>query len=239
MLQQLNFLGQDGQIHFVKNTNNLFGMQAPLLADDTQMMGAWLDEDGELNTINDLQNLSLDKAEVAQISMGVLSGALKTEDLNDYVTCIQDSEQVVGDIEDAVASFEKQTTTGVITGLGDLADALTVVGAAIGTCSQQKDIAQLKKLEEMLKQFKNPKSFAFHVGKDLLVNGQDIYHQISDAVAQYRAGKYEAFGEDIGSAMALVLIGKYEGPKQQATQKVQKQKKAKKALKQRIHYLLI
>merc|ERR1740117_2864176 len=87
MLQQLNFLGQDGQIHFVKNTNNLFGMQAPLLADDTQMMGAWLDEDGELNTINDLQNLSLDKAEVAQISMGVLSGALKTEDLNDYVTC--------------------------------------------------------------------------------------------------------------------------------------------------------
>ena len=94
------------------------------------------------------------------------------------------------------------------------------------TCSQQKDIDQLKKLEAMLKEFKDPKSFAYHVGKDLLVNGTNIYHQISDAVTQYKAGKYEAFGEDIGDSLALVLIGKT-------------QMMAKKAPKKRLQVLLI
>jgi hypothetical protein len=31
----------------------------PLLGASAPMMGAWLDEDGELHTINDLQNLNL------------------------------------------------------------------------------------------------------------------------------------------------------------------------------------
>jgi hypothetical protein len=79
----------------------------------------------------------------------------------------------------------------------------------------------------MLESFKDPKSFAFHVGKDLLVNGVDIYHQISDAVTQYRAGKYESFGEDVGDSLALVLIGKSD------------KKKAKKASKKRLQVLLI
>lgn len=89
----------------------------------------------------------LTPSEVAQISEGVLAGALKTEDLNDYVDCLQDSEKVVADIEDAVQSFEKKNISGVSKGLEDIADALTVVKNDIEKCSQQKDIDQLKKLE--------------------------------------------------------------------------------------------
>ena len=150
----------------------------------------------------------LTPSEVAQISEGVLAGALKTEDLNDYVDCLKDSEKVVADIEDAVQSFEKKNISGVSKGLEDIADALTVVKNDIEKCSQQKDIDQLKKLEQMLRQFKSPMSFAYHVGKDILVNGQDIYGQIKDAISNYKAAKYEAFGEDIGDALALTLIGR-------------------------------
>ena len=73
----------------------------------------------------------LTKAEVAQITEGVLAGALKTEDLNDYVDCLKDSEKVVADIEDAVQSFEKKNISGVSKGLEDIADALTVISEAM------------------------------------------------------------------------------------------------------------
>lgn len=199
-------------------------------------IGAWMGNDGEVHTVNDLQNLALSKSEVTQISMGVLQGALQTEDLDDYVTCIQDSESVVLDVEDAIENFEKKNISGVTKGLSDIADALKVIVGAIDTCSQQKDLDQLKKLKAMLATFNSPKSFAYHVGKDLLFNGVNIYHEITDAVSNYRVGKYEAFGEDIGSVLALVLIGKLEESKLQnlAVQKKHSKKPKHKAQKKRL-----
>ena len=57
MLQQLAWLGEDGQIHSVNQPNDMNGV--PLLGASAPMMGAWLDEEGELHTINDLQNLNI------------------------------------------------------------------------------------------------------------------------------------------------------------------------------------
>ena len=197
MLQQLAWLDNNGVVH--KNS------ESPML--QNLAIGAWIDEDGEYHNVTDLQSLYLSKAEVGQISMGILAGSLKTEDLDDYVTCIQDSEKIMVDVEDAITSFEKKNISGVTQGISDLADALHIIVSAIDTCSQQKDIDQLIKLKKMLASFKNPKSFAYHVGKDLLFNGVNIYHEITSAVTNYRGGKFEAFGEDIGTVLALVLIG--------------------------------
>ena len=70
-------------------------------------------------------------AEVAQITEGVLTGALQTEDLNDYVSCVKDSEKVITDIEDAVQNFEKKNISGVSKGLEEIADAITVISTAM------------------------------------------------------------------------------------------------------------
>ena len=50
-------------------------------------------------------------------------------------------------------------------------------------CSHLK--ADWKKLENMAEIFSSPQTFAYHVGKDLMVNGKDIFSEIEDAVAQY------------------------------------------------------
>lgn len=206
------WLEEDGEVHTVND-----GLQ-------NLNIGAWLGEDGEIHTVNDedLQNLwwnpfktklpkiDLSKEQVFQIVQGVLFGALDTADLDDYITCIQDSEEVVEDIEDAVKNFKRENVRGVTKGFSNLASALTTVSSAIGKCSQQKDIDQVKKLEEMLLTFKNPKSFAFHIGKDLLYNGKSIYKEISDAINQYEAGNLQAFGEDIGNILALIVVGDQE-----------------------------
>lgn len=40
-----------------------------------------------------------------------------------------------------------------------------------------------------------------------MVNGIDIYHDLSAAYTNYLAKEYESFGKDIGAALALTFIG--------------------------------
>ena len=42
------------------------------------------------------------------------------------------------------------------------------------------------KIVEMASQFTNPISFAFHVGADLLVNGVQIYDDITGAINDFK-----------------------------------------------------
>jgi len=39
----------------------------------------------------------------------------------------------------------------------------------------------------MIATMANPGSFAFHIGKDLLINGRDIYHEINAAVGDWNS----------------------------------------------------
>jgi len=55
--------------------------------------------------------------------------------------------------------------------------------------------------------FASPSSFAYHIGKDLLINGKDIFHEINTAVADYKAGQWEDFGVNVGEAAAKVILG--------------------------------
>lgn len=50
----------------------------------------------------------------------------------------------------------------------------------------------------------------WHVGKDILVNGKNIYSDITDGMSAYSSKNYNKFGRDIGDALALVLIGKQD-----------------------------
>lgn len=72
-------------------------------------------------------------------------------------------------------------------------------------CSHLK--ADWKKLENMAEIFSSPQTFAYHVGKDLMVNGNDIFSEIEDAVAQYGKQNWLQFGVDIGEASAKLILG--------------------------------
>ena len=61
-----------------------------------------------------------------------------------------------------------------------------------------------------MKAFKSPWDFIYHVGKDLIVNGADIFSEISDAVTQWEAQSYRQAGNDIGTALAQMVIGQDE-----------------------------
>ena len=57
----------------------------------------------------------------------------------------------------------------------------------------------------------SPKSFVYHVGKDLLINGQEIYGEINTAVTDYDKQDWEGFGFNVGKAAAKTILGQPNG----------------------------
>jgi hypothetical protein len=72
-------------------------------------------------------------------------------------------------------------------------------------CSTLK--ADWEKLAKMISIFDSPTAFAYHVGKDLLVNGVQIYGEITTAISDYNAGNWGDFGFQIGEAAAKTILG--------------------------------
>ena len=142
--------------------------------------------------------------DVEQFVEGLLLGALKAE-VPDVMTCIHDAQSVVTDVEAAYNDFKQENFDGVKHGIEELGTLVEDLANSIHACAG--DVTQIENLINMAKTFSDPLSFAYHAGKDLLIHGVDIYNEINDAITQYDASNYEGFGEDVGKAMAQVLIG--------------------------------
>lgn len=70
--------------------------------------------------------------------------------------------------------------------------------------------SDIAKMADMVKSYNSPTSFAWHVGKDLLVNGVDIYHDIDNGIKDFKSSSWNSFGKDVGNASAKLLLGSIE-----------------------------
>jgi hypothetical protein len=134
-----------------------------------------------------------------------MRGALKAEGFDDVEKCFSEAKEVVKDVELAYADFKKGHASDVITGLKEVGSMLKALKSALKDCNWSGDI---KKLESMSIIFASPLSFAYHVGKDLVLNGIDIYHEIRNAITDFEKSKWEDFGFNVGEAAAQVILGK-------------------------------
>jgi len=139
------------------------------------------------------------------VTKGVLRGALDAEGFDDIEHCLGDAEDILHDVEHAYADFKKGHAGDVIAGVKQVGNMLKSLKKALKDCNFVGDI---KRLESMGEIFASPLSFAYHVGKDLVVNRVDIFKEIKNAVVDYETEKWEDFGYNLGEAAAQVLIGK-------------------------------
>eukprot|EP00355_Strombidium_rassoulzadegani_P003039 CAMPEP_0168612918 /NCGR_PEP_ID=MMETSP0449_2-20121227/3173_1 /TAXON_ID=1082188 /ORGANISM="Strombidium rassoulzadegani, Strain ras09" /LENGTH=186 /DNA_ID=CAMNT_0008653515 /DNA_START=3 /DNA_END=563 /DNA_ORIENTATION=- len=175
---------------------------AALVATASAQLDLQITETGDFESLTPKDGLEIVK--------GILEGAVDAEGLDNIEECLVDTETIVQDAEEAVADFEKKNAAGIAAGLEKLGDAVMEMKDEIKDCEGVK--ADLEKLEKMAAIFKSPLTFAYHVGKDLLVNGVQIYHQIDDSVTEWHNGEYNKFGKDVGDAMALLILGAQEEP---------------------------
>merc|ERR1712079_4144 len=113
----------------------------------------------------------------------------------------------LGDLEEAIKDFEKETAKDVMNGLEKLADALHSIPAALATCKATE--GDIKQITSALKQLKHPKSFIFHAFKNLVVNRKDIYKEITTAVSDYRSQTWLDFGVQVGLALHKMIVGDF------------------------------
>ena len=83
-------------------------------------------------------------------------------------------------MEETVADFEKKTEQGTKDGLHKLGESVLALSSMVKDCPKVK--GDFEKLEFMASVFSSPETFAWHVAKDLLVNGVNIYSEITDSV---------------------------------------------------------
>merc|ERR1711907_359318 len=141
---------------------------------------------------------------------GVLEGFGLTKDLDDMKDCLANTEDEIKDVEDAIHLLEKKDAHDVLDGLGKLGSALELLPTAVQKCDDAaKEVKdEAPKLLKALETLKHPVEFAYHVGKDLIVNHADIFQEVSEAIDDYHAQKWEECGKSTGAALSKLLLGK-------------------------------
>mmetsp|Transcript_52725 Transcript_52725/g.94628 ORF Transcript_52725/g.94628 Transcript_52725/m.94628 type:complete len:451 (-) Transcript_52725:90-1442(-) len=126
-------------------------------------------------------------------------------DKSDLQECVKNTKYTVVDIEAAVKDFAKKDATDVLAGLRKLSDALKAFPDALQDCKALEE--DVKQVIKALMSMSSPHEFIYHVGKDLIVNHAAIYHEITTAIEDYKAKKFEDFGLQLGLALHKIIIG--------------------------------
>jgi len=137
-----------------------------------------------------------------EIAAGLVEGFIGAPDVQ---ACIQKTVTTIGDVKEAIQDLEKKTPTDVLKGLKLLVEAFKELPADLTACKAVE--ADVKEIIAAFKQIHSPASFAYHAGKDLIVNHEDIFHEIEAAIADYKAQKWLDFGVQVGTALHKLIIG--------------------------------
>jgi len=151
-----------------------------------------------------LQQVENTLEDVLEIVGGVLKGAIDA-DFADLDQCIDDGEGIITDVENAVNHFKSKNINDIIAGLKDVGDILTKVEDALKSCEAIE--GDFEKLKQMAAYFSSPSGALIHIGKDIVVHGIDIYHEVTAAVKAMEEKQYYNFGYNVGKAGAQILLG--------------------------------
>jgi len=142
---------------------------------------------------------------MGKILEGLLAGSVEAE-VPHGVECLRDAKHIwerFGGVIDQLKHGSFNSMLHAIEDMGhvihDIANELEECKATVGT--------DLDKLREMSKAFTDPWYFIFHVEHDLIVNGQDIHHEIMDAEAQWENQHFYEFGHSVGLSLSKIFLG--------------------------------
>jgi predicted HAD superfamily phosphohydrolase len=103
--------------------------------------------------------------------------------------------------------------TDVMASLTKIGMSVKKLADAAKDCDNEMTKKEFDILRKMVGRFSDPKTFAFEMGTNIVVNGVDIYREMSAAYTNYLAKDFESFGRDIGVSLALIFIGASEAAK--------------------------
>lgn len=147
-------------------------------------------------------SIDFNRKEFVDVFLGIAEGM----ELQLVETCVEDSLDFEKQVTDSIEGFTGKNMESVAEGLRQIGVAVGhTLPKALRVChGSYAEIADLIKAQSA---FASPEQFAYHLGKDLWVNGVDIYKNINGAIAAWKGKQYHSFGINIGTAMREVIIG--------------------------------
>jgi len=118
-----------------------------------------------------------------------------TEELTKAIPLLLEQTPSVSDIASAIVHMG--------TGFKDLGDH---AAQCDGDLRASKEMEIFNEMTQIFTEV-SYKDIAMKTGKNLMVNGVDIFRELSTGYTNFFAKQYEQFGMSIGSALALVFIG--------------------------------
>jgi hypothetical protein len=160
-------------------------------------------------------SLGLTQEDLQSVAKGIIKGTLHDDDLDNIMQCVSDPKQIVDDFEYAIANFSKKDMemTDVMASLTKIGMSVKKLADAAKECDNDITKRELQILQKMIGRFSDPKTFAYEMGANIVINGVDIYREMSAAYTNYLGKDYESFGRDIGVSLALIFIGASEAAK--------------------------
>ncbi len=145
-----------------------------------------------------------DVIDFAKFIGGLLEGAAVEVKLGDITGCIKDVEEAVAELKQIMADLKKETVADVEAAVKEFGKFVASIPAMLNTCEAIPE--DIKKLESMAISFSNPISFIFHAGKNLILNGVEIFKEVSHAEVNYDDGNYFDCGYYSGEALGAVFL---------------------------------
>ena len=142
---------------------------------------------------------------MGKILEGLLAGSVEAE-VPHGVECLRDAKHIWERIGGVVDEFRHATFDSVLHAVEDMGSVINDVAGELEQCKATVG-TDLDKLKNMSKAFTNPWYFIFHVDHDLIVNGQDVNHELMDAMAQWENQHYYEFGHSLGLALSKIFLG--------------------------------
>jgi len=142
---------------------------------------------------------------MGKILEGLLAGSVEAE-VPHGVECLRDAKHTWERLGGVVDEFKHATFDSVLHSIEDLGSIIHDIADNLEQCKATAG-TDLDKLRAMAKAFTNPWYFIFHVEHDLIVNGQDVHHELMDAMAQWDNQHYYEFGHSVGLALSKIFVG--------------------------------
>jgi len=149
-----------------------------------------------------LKGLNFDQ--VMEIIGGFFVGMGTDVNAPDIAPCVKDTDVFGGWIQQSVIDFSKHTFDGTKDGFMDLSNAFAALPGFVETCVPASVEVGLV-VEKAVLAWGHPLSLLYHTGMNIILNGAEIFADISDAMGAFQQGNWYQFGFDIGQAAFKVI----------------------------------
>ncbi|OMJ90442.1 hypothetical protein SteCoe_7138 [Stentor coeruleus] len=148
--------------------------------------------------------------QVMDIIGGFFVGMATDVNATDVAPCVTNAGVFGGWIEQSIIDFSKHTFDGTKDGFMDLSNAFGALPGFVKKCVPAA-VETAAVVEKAAVAWAHPLSLLYHVGLNIIFNGQEIFADISKAMGDFQSGNWYGFGFDIGqAAFKIIYVPKKE-----------------------------